>query len=242
MTTMKDVARAAGVSVTTVSATINETAPVSEALRQRVWEAVERTGYAPDPVARHLRSGRSTTVGLVIPDITTPYAAHLAKALHQALSERGYRLFLSSNDHDPETELKDIESFTAHRVAGLIVMPTSLGGDDARRLTAAIRVPAVLVDRVIAGAPFDTVADDNRLGAELLTRYALRLGHAAIAFFAGRPNVSPSDERIAAFLAALAEAGVPAEALVTKSNGGVMSAELGKIHCAQMIMSGTAAG
>lgn len=209
MATMKDVARAAGVSVTTVSATINETAPVSAETRRRVTDAIKAVGYAPDPVARHLRSGQSTTVGLVIPDISTPYFAHLAKALHHALSEHGYRLFLSSNGGDPDAEIADIESFVAHRVAGLMVAPTSLGTDIGERLNAAIRVPAVVIDRVVPHARFDVVADDNHLGAALITRYLLHLGHKDIGFLAGREGISSSDERLAGYLAAMAEASVP---------------------------------
>lgn len=208
MSTIRDVARVAGVSITTVSATINETAPVSQKARDRVWAAIETVGYSPDPVAQHLRSGRSTGIGLVLPDISTPYSAHLAKALHQALSRNGYRVMLSSNGHDPDTEIKDIESFVAHRVAGLVVVPTSLRRDDAARLTKAAKKPTVLVDRVIPGTSFDAVTDDNRLGAELIARYLLRLGNRDIAFFAGRPHVSPSDERLAGYIAAMAEANI----------------------------------
>ena len=89
MPTIRDVARIANVSITTVSATLNGTAPVSEELRARVWAAVEEAGYHPDPVARNLRRGVSDTVGLIVPDIATPWAAHLAKAMQSALSGRG---------------------------------------------------------------------------------------------------------------------------------------------------------
>lgn len=208
MATIKDVARQAGVSITTVSATLNDTAPVSQALRERVWAAVEAVGYQPDPVARHLRSGKSMTVGLVVPDISTPWAARLAKVMHQAFSRRGYTMFFASNDDDPEAELKDIEAFGAHRVAGLVIAATSRGENYAARLQKAVRCPAVLIDRVIAGAPFDTVTDDNRLGAELLTRYLLKLGHRKIALLAGRPGISSSDERVEGFLATMAQAGL----------------------------------
>lgn len=217
MATIRDVAREAGVSVTTVSAAINGTAPVSEKARARVWSAVEAVGYSPNRAAQNLRSGRSTTIGLVIPDISTPYFAHLAKALHQALSPRGYQLFLSSNNDDPDTEIRDIETFTAHRVAGLLAAPTSQRPDDSQRLAEAIRVPAVFLDRVVPGAPFATVADDNQLGAQLIARYLLHLGHRDIAFLAGRSNISPSDERLAGFVETMTAAGVtPRDDLVLR--------------------------
>src|SRR6218665_2713810 len=125
MATIRDVARIANVSITTVSATLNGTAPVSEELRTRVWAAVEEAGYHPDPVARNLRKGVSNTIGLIVPDIATPWAAHMAKAMQAAFSKHGYNMLFASNEDDPERELREIELFSAHRVAGLIVAPTS---------------------------------------------------------------------------------------------------------------------
>lgn len=208
MSTIRDVARIAKVSITTVSATLNGTAPVSEELQKRVWAAVEEAGYYPDPVARNLRKGSSTTVGLIVPDIATPWAAHMAKAMQAAFSGHGYNMLLASNEDDAERELREIEVFTAHRVAGLIIAPISHGENYAERLLQTIRTPAVMVDRVIPGTRFDTVADDNRLGAQLITRYLLTLGHRDIAFLAGRVGISPSDERLLGFRETMAAAGL----------------------------------
>lgn len=208
MSTIRDVARIARVSITTVSATLNGTAPVSEELRARVWAAVEEAGYHPDPVARNLRKGVSNTIGLIVPDIATPWAAHLAKAMQSALSDRGYNMLFASNEDDPEREFREIELFSAHRVAGLIVAPTSHGPDYPARLSATIRTPAVLVDRVTPGSRFDAVIDDNHLGAQLVTRHLLTLGHRDIAFLVGRPGISPSDERFEGFCQIMAAAGV----------------------------------
>lgn len=216
--TIRDVARIAGVSITTVSATINGTKPVSETLRRRVWEAVEAAGYHPDPIARHLRSGVSTTVGLIVPDIATPWAAHLARAMQAALTERGYNMLFASNQDDPEREFKEIELFNAHRVAGTVLASTSHGENYAARLATLLHGPTVLVDRVVPGLALDCVTDDNHLGAQLITRYLLRLGHRRIAFLAGRPGISPSDERLEGFVRTLQEAGVSMEAdLVRRS-------------------------
>ena len=208
MSTIRDVARIARVSITTVSATLNGTAPVSEELRKRVWAAAEEAGYQPDPVARNLRKGSSTTVGLIVPDIATPWAAHMAKAMQSAFSEHRYNMLFASNEDDPERELREIELFSAHRVAGLIIAPISHGENYAERLFQAIRTPAVFVDRLIPGSRFDAVADDNRLGAQLITRYLLTLGHRDIAFLAGRNGISPSDERFHGFQETMAGAGV----------------------------------
>lgn len=209
MATIKDVARIAKVSITTVSATINGTAPVSKALQERVWDAVKTVGYHADPVARNLRMGTSKTIGLIVPDIATPWAAHLAKAMQRALSNVGYNMLFASNDDDPEREFREIELFSSHRVAGLVVVPTSHGEAYAERLTEAVHTPTVLVDRVIENVRFDSVTDDNHFGAQLITRYLLKLGHKDIAFLVGRPGISSSDERYAGFLETMASSDVP---------------------------------
>lgn len=210
MTTIKDVAKIAGVSITTVSATLNNSAPVSEKLKARVWDAVKLAGYQADPVARNLRMGVSTTIGLIVPDIATPWAAHLAKATQSALSKIGYNMLFASNEDDPDREFREIELFTAHRVAGLLIAPTSHGENYAANLQERIRVPTVLIDRVLPNVPYDAVTDDNHLGGHLITSYLIKLGHRRIAFLAGRPGISPSDERLEGFLQTLQEAGISA--------------------------------
>lgn len=209
MATIRDVARVAGVSVTTVSAAINGTAPVSAEARAQVQAAIREVGYRPNPLAQNLRSGKSTLIGLTVPDIALPYAAILAKTTQRAFAEKGYGVFFASNDDDPEREMADIRRMLHHRVAGLLLMPTSLGPNYAETLAEAVTCPAVLVDRVLPGARFDCVADDNRQGARLLVRYLHRLGHRRIAVLGGRDSISTSAERIDGALAAAAEGGAP---------------------------------
>ena len=180
MPTIKDVARLAGVSVTTVSATINETAPVSADLRKKVWKAVEEVGYSPNPVARDLRAGVSTTIGLIVPDIATPYAANLARSMQIALARYDYRLFFSSNHDDPQREAQDISTFMRHRVAGLVIMPTSLGRDYVPQLERAIEAPAVLVDRILPNSRFSAVTDDNSHGRHGRHEVARPVGHGCV--------------------------------------------------------------
>jgi len=216
MATIREVARLANVSPTTVSATLSGSAPVSEETKKRVWEAVEKANYRPDPLAQNLRRGVTTTVGFIAPDIATPWASHLAKAVQRALSDRGYNMLLASNDDDPDRELHDIALMINHRVAGLIIAPTSLGEDYAERFAAAVTCPAVLVDRVVAPEKFDVVADDNELGGTLISEYLLRLGHRRVAFLVGRPGISASYERYDAVCAAFARAGSPLEERFTR--------------------------
>lgn len=209
MATIRDVARLAKVSVTTVSATLSGSAPVSDELKERVWAAVKQANYRPDPRAQNLRRGVSTTVGFIVPDIATPWASHLAKAIQHSLADRGYNMLLASNEDDPDREFRDIALMTSHRVAGLVIAPTSLGEGYADRFASAISCPAVLVDRVVAPDRFDAVADDNDLGGTLVAEYLMRLGHRRVAFLVGRPGISASSERHHAVEIAFARAGHP---------------------------------
>lgn len=207
MATIRDVARLAGVSPTTVSATLSGKAPVSEELKKRVWDAVEKANYRPDPLAQNLRRGSTTTVGFICPDIATPWASHLARAVQKSLRDRGYNMLLASCEDDPDREMRDIALMTDHRVAGLIIAPTSLGEGYAERFTRAVTCPTVVVDRRVAPDRFDTVADDNALGGTLVADYLLRLGHRRIGFLVGRPGIAASYERFDAVVAALERAG-----------------------------------
>lgn len=209
MATIRDVAKIANVSPTTVSATLSGSAPVSEELKERVWAAVKQANYRPDPMAQNLRRGVSTTIGFIVPDIAAPWASHLAKSIQHALSNRGFNMLLASNEDDPEREFRDIALMISHRVAGLVIAPTSLGATYAERLEATISCPAVLVDRVVAPERFDAVTDDNELGGKLLAEYLLKLGHRRVAILVGRAGISASYERYEAVSAAFAASGHP---------------------------------
>src|SRR5689334_12705183 len=98
MATIKDVARVAGVSIATVSATLNGAPRVSEKLAKRVWDAIESTGYSPDGVARSLRLGRTRSIGLVVGDISNPFFTSLAKVVEARASEAGYMVIVANSD------------------------------------------------------------------------------------------------------------------------------------------------
>jgi LacI family transcriptional regulator len=216
MATIRDVARLANVSPTTVSATLSGKAPVSEELKKRVWAAVEKANYRPDPLAQNLRRGSTTTIGFIAPDIATPWASHLARAIQKSLSERGYNMLLASNEDDPKREMRDIALMISHRVAGLIIAPTSLGENYGDAFADAVTCPAVLVDRIVAPEKFDVVADDNQLGGTLVADYLLRQGHRDIGFLVGRPGISASYERHNAVCEALDQAGHPLKEAFTR--------------------------
>ncbi|GMA23672.1 hypothetical protein GCM10025864_14310 [Luteimicrobium album] len=116
---IKDVARAAGVSITTVSHVLSDRRPVSRETRERVLAAIEELGYRPNAAAQSLITRRTNTIGLVIPDITNPFYPALAKGMLDVLDPAGYSLMIFSTDGDPEAEARVIDRMLGHGVDGL---------------------------------------------------------------------------------------------------------------------------
>lgn len=213
MANIRDVARHAGVSIATVSTAINGTGPVSEKTLQRVWQAVDAVGYAPNGVARSLRLGRSQLIGLVVSEITNPFFAALARTVEQAAQEPGYAVIVCNSDEDEGRELELLDLLRVQRVAGVILAPS--GNGDAYRaalgrtsLGRTGATPLITVDRHVADLDRDFVGLDNRSAGRMICEYLLRLGHRRIAFIGGRPGMSTSDERFEGFLGAMQAAGL----------------------------------
>lgn len=210
MTTLRDVANRAGVSIGSVSAVINRTAPVSAALRLRVMTAIDELGYAPDGVARSLKTGRTRTIGLVIPDITNPLFAALAAAIERTCDAAGYALVLCATADDPEKELRALRLMRTQRADGLILVLSGVEPGNADAIRRLVTMPAVLVDRTLRGlADFDSVTVDNRGAARLAVEHMIGCGHRRIGIVTGRPGISISTERFEGYREALAAAGIP---------------------------------
>lgn len=208
MATIKDVAKAAGVAIGTVSAAINDTGVVSEKLTRRVWEAVEQVGYTPHAIARSLRHGKSQVIGLIISDLSNPFFTSLAKVVEAKARAAGYFVIVMNSDEDSEKELTLLKLLREQRVAGILLAPT--GYDEAYRekLARIVAVPIVLVDRHLPHVPFDTVVVENESAARAVTSYLVRLGHRRIAILNGRPHISTTEDRLRGYRGALVAAGI----------------------------------
>lgn len=208
MATIRDVARAAGVSIATVSAILNGTARVSEKLTARVWQAIDATGYSPDGVARSLRLGRTSSIGLVVGDISNPFFTSLAKAVESRASEAGYLVIVTNTDEHPDRELKLLKLLREQRVAGVILAPS---GHDMKYLSALSllrNTPVVLVDRHLPDAGFESVIVDNVAAAKMATDYLIRLNHRRIAMVIGKQHLWTTEQRLRGFHESLAAAGI----------------------------------
>ena len=133
MITMADVARVAGVSVTTVSHVLNGTRPVSQAATRRVRAAVERTGYVPNTLARSLARARTQSLGLAISGLANPYFTDVIAGVEAAAGRAGHTLLLAETREDPEQELRVVQALVQRRVDGLVLAPFPGAADHALR-------------------------------------------------------------------------------------------------------------
>lgn len=218
---LHDVARAAGVSVSTVSRAISRPELVNAQTLDRVQRVVAQTGFRLSRVARRLRTRRGPTnlIGLLIPDIQNPFFAEVARGVEDVAQAHGYVTMLANSDEDAARESRFLDVMRDESVDGVILPAVSGGGEAVERLAHA-RIPVVYVDRRPPRITGDTVVIDNERGARDATEHLLGLGHRRIAFIQGRPDLSTSRERLAGYRGALEDAGVAYEpALVGAGDG-----------------------
>jgi LacI family transcriptional regulator len=214
MATMNDVAKAANVSIATVSHVINGTRFVSAERVERVHEAMRELGYVPDATARSLRIGRTDTIGLVVPDNSNPFFAALARWIEEAGFESGYTTILANSNERPDREHRYVSTLVSKRVDGLILSPSRGDHGTLSRLLQNANIPVVVVDRDAALPNADVVLYDNEGGSFEATRYLLELGHTRIGCVAGPADASSATERVTGFRRAIAEAGLPEQLVV----------------------------
>lgn len=208
LATIREVAQKAGVSYATVSHVINNTRFVSEETRARVQEAMAELNYRPNAVARSLRSGKTNTIGLILPDSSNPYFAEIGRAIEEEAFGLGYSIILCNMELDPDREILYIDVLLKKQVDGIIFVAT---GDYLPHL-ALLReqnIPVVMIDRHLPDQEVDTVSTDNYQGGCLATQHLLSLGHRRIACITGPSSqITPSGNRLKGYRQALEDARV----------------------------------
>ena len=204
-TTIRDVARLAGVSNATVSAVINCKDRVSAGMQRKVEDAMKALDYHPDHMARSLRTGRSRVVGMVVPDLTNPFFVELMCSVEETARNAGYSVIFSNSNENPRQERENLAMLYSHRVAG-VVLVCSDGHAAYDRLTTR-RFPIIFLDRLpVARFSGRAVIIDNAGAAYEATKYLIGLGHTDIAIIAPRIDLSNGIERIEGFRKAMQEA------------------------------------
>jgi LacI family transcriptional regulator len=198
MSSIKEVAREAGVSTATVSHVINNTRYVSDEVRARVMKAVEQCRYYPNAHARSLASGKSKIIGLVISDIVNPFFPELVKSIEAAAFERGYDIMLSNTNYDTERTSHYVRRFIERKIAGVAVMTSEMDKKLIDEL-AHREVPVVFLDVGEPGLHMNNLRVDYDEGIEQAILHLVALGHRRIAFIGGNTNLRSSRRRLEAF-------------------------------------------
>lgn len=206
MATIKDVAKAAGVSTATVSAVVNESAYVSPDLRARVLTAVRELRYAPSLVARNLRRGRSQLIALAVADLANPFYARMLVSAEAAVSAWGYSLVVFNSDEKPETERRTLSRIRTLGCDGAVVVP--VGAATHYRPREFADLPTVLLGRTVEGESIDTVTIDNLSAGRQAGSYLLDLGHTRIGSITGPMHLSTGKGRLDGMLEAMAARGL----------------------------------
>lgn len=214
MATMKDVARVAGVSLGSVSHYLSGRVPVSAAKAERIQRAVDELGYRVDQGARSLRRRRTQSVGFIVPDITNPFYAELARVIEHRLWDAGFQTFLCDSAHDAARERAHFMNLLDRRADGLLVIYT---GETSALPKLSEGTPIVFLDRPVRGQL--SVATDNYLGGTLAARHLLGLGHRRVGALVGGADIANIRSRMEGLTAALEAGGAALDARYIRYGG-----------------------
>lgn len=208
MATIKDVARIAGVSTTTVSHVINKTRFVAEATQERVNKAVEELNYAPSAVARSLKCNTTRTIGMLVTQSTNPFFAEVVDGVESYCYRQGYTLILCNTGGIYEKQRDYIRMLAEKRVDGILVMCSDLTEELRRMLDSHADIPKVIMDWGPESSHADKIIDNSEEGGYLATKYLIDHGHTNIACLSGHLDKLACIERIAGYKRALTEADI----------------------------------
>ncbi|MBS1856675.1 MAG: LacI family DNA-binding transcriptional regulator [Acidobacteria bacterium] len=212
MPTIKEVADRAGVAVGTVSHVINGSVPVSDSLRRKVQAAIRELDYHPNHVARSLKTSRTRTLGIIVPDMTIPYFPHVIRGAEAAARAQGYSLIAVNSDDNPGRQKELLSLLRSQRVEGILLAvsagPTPLAQIN-RIMSAGIRL--VCVDRIPDRLPVDSVSVEDVSAAELAIDHLLAMGHERIAIVTGPLTLKNERQRLLGYHQALERAGKRAD-------------------------------
>jgi LacI family transcriptional regulator len=203
---MKDIARDLGLSTVTISKVLRGHPDIGEETRKRVLKRMEELNYRPNLAARALITGRTSTFGLVVPDLLHPFFAQVAKSISACIRSRGYSLIITSSEEDPQLEQQEIEQLLARRVDVLLVASAQWTVESFRRIEQC-RIPYILIDRQFAGLAANFVGVDDAAVGALATAHLAEQGCVRIAHIRG-PETSTALGRMEGYRHALAERGL----------------------------------
>jgi len=205
-----DIARAAGVSHTTVSRALRESSLISVETRGRIQLLAREMGYIPNAIAQSLQTRQTSMIGLVVTSIADPFWGDVMKGVEEVARASGFSVILSASHNDPDQEMAIIETFHRRRVDGIIIAASRITSNYKERLDR-IRVPVVLINSQTESEAelLHWVSVDDRKGAQLAVEHLLQLGHRSIGYLGLSSRPRSNQQRLLGYQSTLAAAGVP---------------------------------
>lgn len=208
--TVKDVAREAGVSASTVSRVVNGDRRISAKTRNKVLACMKELGYQVNNIARSLKTNKTLTVGFISPELSNDVFMSIAKGAEDEFRKHGYNIIICNSNENVDEEKDRINLLSQKCVDGIIIIPASAEGEHYRQISAA-GLPVVLVDRLVKHFEADAVLVDNINGSYSAVEYLINKGHRRIGFIGGDIRLTSAGERFEGYRRALADYCIPLE-------------------------------
>ncbi|PSW20669.1 LacI family DNA-binding transcriptional regulator [Photobacterium sanctipauli] len=208
MATIKDVAKHAGVSTSTVSHVLNKTRFVSEDISVRVLAAVDELNYAPSALARSLKVNHTRTFGMLVTTSTNPFFGEVVKGVERRCYEQGYNLILCNTEGDTQRMHSNLDTLLQKRVDGLLLMCSEVEDKAFDLFGRHQPIPTVVMDWGPIDFPSDKIQDNSHHGGYLATRHLIEQGHTEIGCLTGPLDKQPAQQRLSGFVQAMEEAGL----------------------------------
>ncbi|SFD15215.1 LacI family transcriptional regulator [Kosakonia oryzae] len=205
---MKDVARVAGVSTSTVSHVINKDRFVSDAVREKVETAIKTLNYAPSALARSLKINQTRTIGMLITASTNPFYSELVRGVERSCFERGYSLVLCNTEGDEQRMNSNLETLMQKRVDGLLLLCTETHQPSQEIMQRYPSIPTVMMDWAPFNGDSDLIQDNSLLGGDMATQYLINKGFTRIACITGPLDKTPARLRLEGYREAMTRAGL----------------------------------
>ncbi|MGG7448429.1 ribose operon transcriptional repressor RbsR [Kosakonia oryzendophytica] len=205
---MKDVARLAGVSTSTVSHVINNDRFVSDAIREKVDAAIKTLNYAPSALARSLKINQTRTIGMLITASTNPFYSELVRGVERSCFERGYSLVLCNTEGDEQRMNRNLETLMQKRVDGLLLLCTETHQPSQEIMHRYPSIPTVMMDWAPFDGDSDLIQDNSLFGGDMATQYLIDKGYTRIACITGPLDKTPARLRLEGYREAMIRAGL----------------------------------
>lgn len=215
MSTIRDVARLAKVSISTVSLTLNHPDRVSADTKRRVAEAAQAVGYSANPIAQSLKRGRSRLIGVVVADITNPFFGTLLQEIERCAKAADYLVIVCDTAGSEAYEKAILGHLSSQLVSGIILSPCGLYTEPADHISG-LNMPLVLFDHKLTSVQSDYIGTDNILASAMLTEHLIRLGHRRIGYIGGTSGIYTAEKRKAGFFETMQAHGIPVDAALVQ--------------------------